>query len=282
MKYARIYAAMLDEIWCIERGKLDAMFAVLESREAGEELARLHESTEQALQRREGSVAVITVAGVLSPYIGSMSEASGGISAERLSGWLDTATKDPDTKAIVLNMRSPGGAVAGIPELAAKIRAAREVKPVIASVNHLAASAAYWLASQATEIAISPSGMAGNIGVLAVREWEEDAEGRKRVVVSAGERKAQASGVEPPDDESIARMQSRVNAIYSQFVGDVAMGRGIDPDHVINEYGKGETLSAEECVKCGAADRIETLEQTLARITAPAVPYNRMRARASL
>jgi ClpP class serine protease len=58
----------------------------------------------------------------------------------------------------------------GIPELAAEIRAARGKKPIVAVANYRAASAAYWLGSQADEFVASPSADVGSIGVFAAHE----------------------------------------------------------------------------------------------------------------
>ncbi|HEY3624859.1 MAG TPA: S49 family peptidase, partial [Terracidiphilus sp.] len=54
----------------------------------------------------------------------------------------------------------------GLPETADVIHAANRVKPVRAFVTGIAASAAYWLASQASSITLTPSGEVGSVGVL--------------------------------------------------------------------------------------------------------------------
>ena len=78
--------------------------------------------------------------------------------------------REPSISAIVLDVDSPGGSVFGVEELATEIRAARGTKPVVAVANSMAASAAYWIASQADELVITPGGMVGSIGVLTAHE----------------------------------------------------------------------------------------------------------------
>ena len=80
---------------------------------------------------------------------------------------LRQAAEDPGVREIILDVDSPGGEVAGTEELAAVVAEARTRKPVTAIVNALAGSAAYWIASAATRIVSTPSGLTGSIGVLA-------------------------------------------------------------------------------------------------------------------
>src|SRR5690606_37146136 len=117
---------------------------------------------------RRGSIAVVPVRGMIEHRSSFFSEFLGGASIEALRAALRAALADPEVAAIVLDIDSPGGTVAGITELAAELRAARSVKPIYAVANTLAASAAYWLASQATEVVATPSATVGSIGVLVV------------------------------------------------------------------------------------------------------------------
>jgi ClpP class serine protease len=95
---------------------------------------------------------------------------SPGMDAFRAS--LAQAAANPDVAAIVLDVNSPGGTYAGTPETANAVRAAA-AKPVIAVVDTLCASAAYFIASQAGEVVVTPSGEVGSIGVLAVHRTFE-------------------------------------------------------------------------------------------------------------
>lgn len=70
-----------------------------------------------------------------------------------------------DVTAIVLEVDSPGGMVVGCDAAVAALAALNAVKPVHALVNPMAASAAYWIASQAREIVVTPGGIVGSIGV---------------------------------------------------------------------------------------------------------------------
>jgi membrane-bound ClpP family serine protease len=71
-----------------------------------------------------------------------------------------------EVQSILFDIDSPGGEAAGMFNLAATIREARKWKRVVASVNDIAASAAYGIASAADEIVVSPTSIIGWIGVV--------------------------------------------------------------------------------------------------------------------
>src|SRR5215467_6271108 len=123
---------------------------------------------------------------------------------------LEAAAANPDVSAIVLDVDSPGGTVAGTPETAAAVRRAAEVKPVVAVANSLAASAAYWIASQASSLVVGPSADVGSIGVISAHidrsKMLEDM-GLRVTVVSAGRYKAEGNPFAPLSDEAKANMQ---------------------------------------------------------------------------
>src|SRR5690606_4285100 len=129
----------------------------------------------------------------------------GGTSTEQFGSWFDAALRDPAVSAIVIDVDSPGGTVTGVAELAEQIFEARGKKPIYAIANALAASAAYWIASAAEELWVTPSGDVGSIGVYAMHEdiSEMEAEmGLKVTLISAGEYKTEGNPHEPLGDEA--------------------------------------------------------------------------------
>jgi ClpP class serine protease len=125
-----------------------------------------------------------------------MSEMSGGTSVQRFKQSLEAALADDKVTSIMLDIDSPGGSTDLIPEMAAQIRQARKQKPIVAMANTAAASAAYWLGSQASEFVVSPSGKVGSIGVFAAHTDVSEAEakaGVKTTLISAGKFKTEMS-----------------------------------------------------------------------------------------
>src|SRR5690606_18251635 len=119
----------------------------------------------------------------------------------------------------------PGGAVPGVPELAAEIFAARERKRIVAFIDDLAASAAYYLAAAASEIVSIPTGEAGSIGVYALhisqKGWLEK-EGIMVTPIQYGEWKTATAPWNELDPETRDFLQAQVDAIGRKFEADVA------------------------------------------------------------
>jgi signal peptide peptidase SppA len=278
MKYAHILTYVARTLWAIAPDKWRELLAALAFRAAG------HEFTPEEIRARigdgggenpgpstQGAVAVIPIRGVLANRMSGMEESSGGASAERIGAVLAQVAADPNIKTIVYDIDSPGGTVPGIQELAAQMFALRGVKRQVAHVNDLAASAAYWLASQADEIVSVPSGTVGSIGVFAAHEDLSAAlekEGIKVTLISAGTFKMAGNPFEPLSEDERAVVQARVDDAYGQFVKDVARGRGVTPAAVRHGYGEGRALGATDAKAAGLIDRIDTLDNVLARLTA--------------
>lgn len=279
--YERILRAVANTPWAIEpkRGaqimeffRLKAEGIVLERYEIE---AIVQENEQSNLRRTDaGSVAVLTIAGVIAHRAEQVDDISGpgGTSTEKLGQRFDQAVDDPNVSAILFDIRSPGGSVDGVPELATKIRNARGSKPIVASANAFAASAAYWLAVSADELVVTPSGEVGSIGVYTAHQDFSQAfelEGVKTTLIHAGKFKVEANPFEPLTDEAHEALQSRVDDFHAMFINDVAKGRGVKASEVRSGFGEGRMVGAREAVQLGMADRVETFEATLARIHKP-------------
>jgi protease-4 len=92
-----------------------------------------------------------------------------GESAADVSSMLRTAREDPEVKAVVLLVNSGGGTAAGSEELYLQTQRTAARKPVVASVDAVAASGAYYTIAPADYIYAKPSSIVGSIGVLATR-----------------------------------------------------------------------------------------------------------------
>jgi len=240
--------------------------------QALEEPAAIQEEAAEARaqgSRVAGSIAVIPVYGPIQQRDDLFSLFFGGISTERLSSSLRQMLADPAIGTIVLDMDSPGGSVFGVPELADEIFQARGSKRIVAVANSWAASAAYWIASQADEVVVTPSGQVGSIGVYALHEdWSKylDNMGVKLTAIRAGKFKTEGSWWEPLSEEAQQAVQKEVNAYYDLFVKAVGRGRGVKSSEVKSQFGEGRMVLAKEAVELGMADRVATLDETLSRL----------------
>lgn len=290
MKYAHILSAFAAEPWAMQLEKLEAITAFLKFKADGgmvapEEVAKITNKRANEVARAEGAVAVIPVMGVLAQRMDMVTEMSGGTSYSGLTNALRSAVDNEDIKAIVLDIDSPGGAVAGAQEMASEILALRgSEKPIIAQVNALAASAAYWIASAADEVVSTPSGRAGSIGVYTTHEDMSaffEKEGVKTTYISAGRYKVEGNENGPLSDEARAYVQKLVDESYANFVGSVAKGRNVSKSMVLDRFGQGRVFGAEEALDRGMIDRIATLDETLARYGAEVEPERVRRVKAA-
>lgn len=214
-----------------------------------------------------GTVAVVPVYGPMMQHGSVWDEFFGLASMDAIAARLAGAVADPGVQSIVLDVSSPGGEVYGSTELAGAVRAAAAAKPVVAVANSLAASAAYWAISGASEIMVSPSAEIGSIGVYAVHEdWSAalDQEGIKVTLVSDGEGKTDGNPYEPLSEEALADLQASVTRMYGMFVADVAKGRGVSAATVKGKWGA-HLYGAKESVEMGMADKVGTLADGIER-----------------
>lgn len=265
MRHAELMAYMRATVWAL---RPDALRALLADMTDGSGQPPSAAAVRQTMT--QGAVQIIPVMGPLSPRGGGLFEMFfGGVSVERLTAALRTALESAAISAIVLDVDSPGGSVTGIDELSTAIRAARGAKPIIAVANGQAASAAYWIASAADEMFVTPTGEVGSIGVWRAHvdySAELAALGETVTLISAGQYKTEGNPYEPLGEEAHAYMQQRIDEYYDMFVRAVAANRGVAADVVSGpDYGAGRMLGAAAAKRAGMVDRIGTLDDAIAR-----------------
>jgi capsid assembly protease len=269
-RYKSVLAAVASNKWAILPAKLAAITSFLNARADGVEASDEEIRAAVAMQHGDtpsaNGVAVIPVYGVIAQRASMFDDISGGTSCEAISKALNAALADESVGSIVFDVDSPGGTVTGVPELAAEIYAARGKKPIIAVANGMAASAAYWIASAADKIVVTPSGEVGSIGVYTAHHDVSammEKEGVKITFIQAGKHKTEGNPYEPLSDEAKADIQDGVDKFYGMFTRGVAGGRGVSPEKVLSDFGQGRMLLAEDAVAAGMADEVATLDQVL-------------------
>lgn len=293
----RVFRLAQASLWAIDPDKGEEIAAFLELAATGA-APGWPEDTRQAMaaepiKGRAGPVHVIRLHGAIVPRGNMLGRMSGAVSAEQFIKTFQAAAADRSAEAIVLDIDSPGGSVDMIPEAAAAVRAARrDGRPIVAVANTLAASAAYWIAAQADELVVTPSGRVGSIGVYRMHQDVTGAlsrQGVKATLISAGARKTEGHPAAPLSDVALRAMQEDVSGVYEQFVRDVAKGRGVeaavvraDPEEAATHFGGGRAYGARDAVRLGMADRVETLDAALRRVARGAAAPSRERARRRL
>jgi signal peptide peptidase SppA len=223
-----------------------------------------------SMTRTADGVALIPVLDTLVNRGAWLDSRSGLTSYEGIAAQLRDAGQDPEVRSVLLDISSPGGEAAGMAGLADLIRSIRQTKPVIAFVNDMAASAAYGIASAASEIVVSPTSTVGSIGVVmlhADRSSELAAQGVKPTLIFAGSHKVDGNPFEPLSDAVRADLQASVDAHYRQFLDTVAAGRGRKLNADMARATEARTFIGADAVRLGLADRIASFDQVLTSLS---------------
>jgi protease-4 len=185
---------------------------------------------------------------------------------EDIASWVIEADNDPDVSSIVLEIHSPGGDVDGIELFSHVVKNAQ--KPIVAYVTGMAASGAYWIASQCREIILESSvtSEVGSIGVLSMHQDSSEyykKEGHKITIIRSegSEDKSLYNEVEPLSKELIAQIQAEMKPVRDLFISTVKNGRSKVSDDVFS----GKMFSGKSAIKNGMADRIGFLGDAVNR-----------------
>jgi ClpP class serine protease len=191
-------------------------------------------------------------------YANMFTEISGATSIQQLATDFRTALDDPKIDSIVLEIDSPGGEVSGVSEFAEQVRLGAQGKRVVAYVSNMGASAAYWIASAASEVVVRDTAQVGSIGVVA--RLRRDAEAGTVKVIS---RQSPLKHASPSTESGLALYQAEVDALAEVFVDAVAAYRGVSADTVLSDFGRGGVLFGKAAVAAGMADRVGSLRDVL-------------------
>lgn len=198
-------------------------------------------------------IAHIPIGGAIGLRLDGMAKGTGAVDVMDISAEIDQASADPNVRAILFDIDSPGGMVSGTPELADKIAALD--KPAYVFSNGLVASAAYWLASAADGIFATKTANIGSIGVYIPWLDQTEAfkmEGLSVEIIKAGKLKGMGYPGTSLTDDQRAHLQDRVNEIYDMFKTQVTSTRkGVSKDTM-----QGQTFMAAQALERGLIDAI--------------------------
>ncbi len=175
-----------------------------------------------------GSVALLSLSGLLTKNITSMQAMLGGTGMEDFATSLSAAVSDAAVQAAVIVIDSPGGTLDGTEELYQCVRDAAAQKPVYAYVPDMCGSAAYWVGCGASAIYAGKTAMVGCIGIYTVLEDVSKAAasaGVQVTVISSGGIKGAGARGTPVTEALIADTQREIDEINNHFVATVSKSR---------------------------------------------------------
>lgn len=269
MDYTRIARRVYREPWAITGETLETIQEVLAERMRGESrrdfvFQRQNHFSAQALDLtpprtrnsrvyRRGAMAYVPVQGVIGKNMSLMEQMCGGYSIDQFALDTDEVMGDASVKNVLFDFDSPGGNVQGIPEAAKMVQALNGVKNTYAVTSGQAASAAYWLYSQAQNRYLTESSFVGSVGVLVVlmdRTEQLKAQGITPTIIKAGKFKGAGLPGNPMTAEEIQMVQDQVDMIYKAMVKDIQSAHsGISNDSL-----QGQSFLGSQAIKAKLAD----------------------------
>jgi protease-4 len=217
---------------------------------------------------RQPKIALIEVEGML------MNMRTGGFlqpsenSVSRFTQEMERAAADPQVKAVVLRVNSPGGTVAASDVMYQTVKRFKEKtkKPVVASLQDVAASGAYYVSCSADKIVAHPMSVVGSIGVIFNTmnlEGTLAKIGAKVEAIKSGPLKDMGSPFRELDPQSRAVMQGMVNEYYGRFVSIVTSHRALKDEETRKTATDGRVFSGIRAVELGLADKVGLLDDAI-------------------
>lgn len=256
-------ATWADQPWAMDRGRLDAF-----CRRLGAAAVSAHAHTAENVTADSGNLdhvyQVVGSAGIIN-LVGPILKGAPSwlrdymdfVDVVEARSALALAVNDPAIESIALLIDSPGGTVGGVQQLADDVFAATDDKPVVAIVDDLCCSAAYWIAAQADQVVANPTAAIGSIGVYNIADdysrFYENL-GVATHVFASGQAKGQGTEyserITPPQMDALRR---RVSDLAELFIAAVARGRGMTPA-AARALATGEYWIASEAQRLGLID----------------------------
>src|SRR5262245_27724986 len=192
------------------------------------------------------------------------------LTARRVIRQLKAAQEDEHVKAVVLKVDSPGGTINASDHIHRKVKELRRgpenSKPVVVSMQGLAASGGYYISAPANQIFAERTSMTGSIGVIAslpnVSGLMDDFKVRLEVV-KTGPMKDSGSPFRPMTEPERQRWQAIIDDAFKTFLEVVSEGRRMDADKV-RQLATGDIYTAREALASGLIDDIGYLEDAVA------------------
>jgi protease IV len=192
----------------------------------------------------------------------------------RIREELTKARRDPNVRAVVLRINSPGGTVTASDIIFRELQEFKRATglPVIASMLDVAASGGYYIALAADTIVAHPTTVTGSIGVIMISlnaEGLMQKVGLATATIKSGERKDMGSPFRQLTAEERSIFQAVIDHLHRQFVAKVVERRHI-PDATAATLADGRIYTAEQALGHKLVDRIGYIPDALAAARAAA------------
>lgn len=197
--------------------------------------------------------------------VGTIAADEKSVNSEDTIKSLKKAFENKQSKAVVLNINSPGGSPVQSDEIWQEIQYQKKAhtdKKIYAVIGDTGASGAYYIASAADEIIVNPSSLVGSIGVIMPNYGVNGLMQKLGVedrTMTSGENKAILSMTQPVDPAQKAHVQALLDNVHDHFINAVKQGRGKKLKSNDPAIFSGLFWTGEQAIQLGVADRIGSL-----------------------
>lgn len=223
-------------------------------------LAHLAREKNDALLAAE-KVAVVVAKGTI--LDGQQPE--GNIGSDTVAQILSDLHYDPDVKAIVLRIDSPGGSAFASDVIRDALYHSQLDIPVVVSMGSYAASGGYWIAAEADKIIALPSTITGSIGVYSMIPTIDESLAELGIY-SDGVGTTDIAGImqldRPMSDQAKTILQSSVENTYDRFIRLVSDGRKASVKDV-EKIAKGRIWTGQQALEMGLIDQLGGLNDAI-------------------
>ena len=182
---------------------------------------------------------------------------SGATSTELFISDMQTADANPNINRIIILAESPGGTVSGVNDAAKVVASIAMRKNVIGFADEMCGSGAYWILSQVNRLYASQTALLGSIGVMLRPDMRPDGS----IVITSVNAPEKLTDLRTRHGRDYA--ESVVDKMERIFIESVAIGRNVEVDTVINDFGKGSLLLADDALQAGMVDEVTTFYDLL-------------------
>lgn len=191
---------------------------------------------------------------------------AGTVGGERYAREIRKLRLNPNVRAIVLRVNSPGGSGFASEQIYRELKSAGAVKPVVVSMGGYAASGGYYIAAASNHIFAEPMTVTGSIGVFGLQFNFEDIARTNGITTDSVTTTTPLTTLFSPfkrkSDADLAILQKAVDKFYDDFLKGVSNGRNI-PVPQVNEIAQGRIWSGIEAKKVKLVDEVGGLRSAV-------------------
>ena len=283
MRPIRILEEIQRNQWAMTDESLRAMLAIVDGLEISADDYKLFHAiaedeklamvdnfgtpvTDTSYTSIRGDVGFLTINGPIIPRATWLSRVSGVASIDQLTAEFKALDSNPSIKKIVLLLDSPGGAITGISDFTALVKASTKQTYGFA---WMAASAAYQIATAVDTLVTPDTGLVGSVGTILTMtdtSLQDAKKGIRHISIISNQSPNKRADPTTPEGEAV--LQNIVNELADVLIESVATNRDVSAQKVLTNFGAGALVVAKHALSAGMIDAIQDVDSFVKSLSA--------------